>query len=78
MVYLAEAQASGSWYRRNQRSRHSWTRFDLPNKVSIISIGPFSFAHSQWRCEFLGIFSVLTFWDLLETLINGSHDCGFD
>jgi hypothetical protein len=22
------------------------------------------------------IFSVLTFWDLLETLINGSHDCG--
>jgi hypothetical protein len=20
---------------------------------------------------------VLTFWDLLETLISGSHDCGF-
>jgi hypothetical protein len=20
----------------------------------------------------------LTFWDLLESLISGSHDCGFD
>lgn len=73
MSYLEEAQASGSWYRKSRRSHRSWTRFVLQTKIRQSEFYhlalPVAVKSKQIDRKF-------TFWDLLETLISGSHDCG--
>ena len=56
---------------------HSWTRFVLQDILSA-SVSSMLSPHGSRGGVFVAkLEMMLTFWDLFETLISGSHDCGF-